>query len=71
MGSQTDQGLTEPVYTLDDIAAALRLSTMTLYRRVKEGELKAFRVGRGWRVTKSERDAYFARLGFTADAATA
>lgn len=66
MGSQTTQGLDpdEPLYTLDEVAKPLRVSTVTLRRRIAEGQLKAFRVGRGWRVKQSERDAYFERIGF-------
>lgn len=66
MGSQTTQGLdlTEPVYTLDEIAAPLRVSPMTIRRRIAEGQLNAFRVGRRWLVKQSERDAYFERIGF-------
>ncbi|MDX3661296.1 helix-turn-helix domain-containing protein [Streptomyces sp. ID05-26A] len=68
MGSQTTQGLDpdEPLYTLDEIAKPLRVSAVTLRRRIADGELKAFRVGRGWRVKQSERDAYFERIGFLA-----
>lgn len=66
MGSQTTTGLgpTEPVYTLDEIAAPLRVSPMTLRRRIAAGQLNAFRVGRRWLVKQSERDAFFERIGF-------
>lgn len=55
----------EPVYTLEEIAQPLRVSTATLRRRVAAGDLDAFRVGRGLRVTKSARDAYYERIGYT------
>jgi len=68
MGSQTNQGLTEPIYTVEDIAGALRLHPVTVARRMRSGEIAgAFKVGRGWRIKKSDWDVYFAGLGFTAD----
>ena len=63
MGSQTDQGLTEPVYTVAEMAAMLRLSTNTTSLRLREGEIKGFKVGRGWRAKKSQFDAYLRRIG--------
>ena len=56
--------LTEPLFTLKEIALSLRLSTSTMRRRVAAGELDAFRVGRSLRVTKSARDDYFERIGY-------
>lgn len=76
MGSQTEPGLTEPVYTCEELADILRLHPVTVARRMRTGEIKGgFKVGRGWRIKKSDRDAYLAFLGFitegTASAATA
>lgn len=66
MASQTTQGLNpdEPLYTLEEIAKPLRVSAMTLRRRIAEGQLKAFRVGRSWRVKQSERNAFLKSIGF-------
>jgi excisionase family DNA binding protein len=66
MSGQTTSGPAdaEPVYTLKEIARPLRVSTATLRRRIASGELDAFRVGRGLRVTESARDAYFERIGY-------
>jgi excisionase family DNA binding protein len=38
------------------------VSPATVLRRIRAGELKAIRVGREWRVAKSEWSAYFERL---------
>lgn len=72
MGSHTTQGQdpTEPLFTLDEIAGPLRVSTATLRRRIAAGDLKAIRVGRGWRVKESERNAYYERIGLTTTAPT-
>lgn len=72
MGSQTNQGLTEPIYTAEELANILRLHPATVVRRMRLGEIAGgFKVGRGWRIKKSDRDAYLARLGFTSDAPAA
>jgi excisionase family DNA binding protein len=54
--------LDEPLFTVHEIAMALRVSPATVLRRIRAGELKAIRVGREWRVAKSEWSAYFERL---------
>jgi excisionase family DNA binding protein len=65
MDSQTDQGLTERLCTAEELADILRLHPVTVARRMRTGEIKgAFKVGRGWRIKKSDRDAYLVRLGF-------
>lgn len=72
MGSQANQNPAERIYTADELAEVLKLSSATLTRRMRTGEIKAFKVGRGWRITKSVRDAYLASLGFpTSDVPTA
>jgi excisionase family DNA binding protein len=39
----------------------MRVSNMTVYRLIRGGELKAARVGRGYRIRESEVDAYLDR----------
>lgn len=39
------------VYTLDEVAEALKITRRTLYTYVKEGKLKAVKIGREWRVS--------------------
>lgn len=46
----------EKLLTIQEVADYLRLSRTTVWRWCKSGELKAFKVGRGWRVRKSEVD---------------
>ena len=40
------------VYTLEEIETLLQVTKRTLYNWIKSGELKAFKAGRQWRVTK-------------------
>lgn len=44
--------------TVAEIAQHLRLHVMTVYRRIKAGELGAVKVGRSYRVKKSEFERY-------------
>jgi excisionase family DNA binding protein len=39
----------------------MRVSTMTVYRLIKAGDLRAARVGRSYRLRVVEVDAYLAR----------
>ena len=39
----------------------MRVSNMTVYRLIRAGELRAARVGRGYRIRESELDAYLDR----------
>lgn len=40
------------VYTLEELTTLLQVTRRSLYNWIKDGKLKAFRVGRQWRVTK-------------------
>jgi excisionase family DNA binding protein len=44
--------------TVNEVADLLRVSRMTVYRLIKEGELKALRVGRNYRLREDDVDAY-------------
>ena len=51
----------EKVFTLEEIAEAWKVNTMTIFRLVKKGELDAFRVGGAWRVKESALEVYAKR----------
>lgn len=44
-----------------EIAEALRVSKMTVYRLVNTGELASVRIGRSFRVTRAAVDEYLRR----------
>ena len=46
--------------TVAEVAASLRVSTMTVYRLIKAGELSSVRVGRSYRIPEGELDRYLA-----------
>jgi len=44
--------------TVQEVAAMMRVSAMTVYRLIKAGDLPAVRVGRSYRVRDVDVDAY-------------
>lgn len=48
----------EQLLTADEVADMLRVSTMTVYRLIRRGELPAVRVGRSYRVRRPDLDGY-------------
>jgi excisionase family DNA binding protein len=51
------------VYTLQEAAQHLKVSTKTLVRLIKRGELPAFKVGRAWRLREEELIAWAKQQG--------
>ena len=55
------QNLDRPRYlTVAEVAAQLRVSTMTVYRLLKAGQLASVRVGKSYRVREEDVDRYLA-----------
>ena len=50
--------------TVAEVAGLLRVSTMTVYRLIKAGDIAAVRVGRSYRLREDDVDRYLAR-GYT------
>jgi excisionase family DNA binding protein len=44
--------------TVQEVADLMRVSTMTVYRLIKSGDLPAVRVGRSFRVREADVDTY-------------
>ncbi len=44
--------------TVREVAATMRVSTMTVYRLIKSGQLPAIRVGKNYRIRESDVDTY-------------
>lgn len=47
--------------TVAEVARLMRVSTMTVYRLIKAGELASVRVGKSYRIREDDVDAYLAR----------
>ena len=41
-------------YTADELAELLKLNIMTIYRNIKAGKLKAYKIGREFRIEKTD-----------------
>jgi excisionase family DNA binding protein len=52
---------TDRLLTVHEVAGIMRVSNMTVYRLIRAGDLRAARVGRGYRIRESEVDAYLNR----------
>lgn len=50
--------MSDPLLTANEVAEQLRVSTMTVYRLVRRGELPAVRVGRNYRIRQHDLAAY-------------
>lgn len=42
------------VYTLDEVAELLKVTYRTVYKYIQDGELKATKIGKFWRVTEKD-----------------
>lgn len=47
--------------TVAEVASLMRVSSMTVYRLIKAGELRAARVGKSYRVREDDLDGYLSR----------
>lgn len=48
----------EPLLTVGEVAGLMRVSNMTVYRLIKAGQLSAIRVGKNYRIRRSDVDRY-------------
>ena len=50
----------DSVFTVQELAAYLRMKPVTIYKHVKIGKLPCFKVGANWRFKKSTIDRWIA-----------
>lgn len=48
----------EPLLTVGEVANLMRVSNMTVYRLIKAGQLAAIRVGKNYRIRRSDVTRY-------------
>lgn len=48
----------ERLLTVSEVADHMRVSSMTVYRLIKSGSLKAVRVGKNYRIRANDLDSY-------------
>jgi excisionase family DNA binding protein len=47
-----------PLLTVGEVAQAMRVSNMTVYRMIKSGQLPAIRVGKNYRLRSKDIERY-------------
>lgn len=45
-------------YTAEELAEVLKVNIMTIYRYIKAGKLKAYKIGKEFRIDKNEFDNF-------------
>ncbi|HEY6566231.1 MAG TPA: helix-turn-helix domain-containing protein [Actinomycetota bacterium] len=54
MAEEAQPFVTGALLTVSEVANAIRVSNMTVYRLIKSGELGAVRVGKGYRIRQTD-----------------
>ena len=54
----SDRGFGDPLLTVGEVATLMRVSNMTVYRLIKAGQLAAIRVGKNYRLRRTDVDRY-------------
>jgi excisionase family DNA binding protein len=57
----------EPLLTVGEVAQIMRVSNMTVYRLIKSGQLSAVRVGKNYRIRRSDVTKYFTERAVRVD----
>ncbi len=52
----------KPFYKAEDLAEQLEVNIMTIYRYIKAGRLKAYKIGREYRVDKVEFQSFLNKV---------
>lgn len=51
------------VYTIDEVATLLHVTRRTIYTYIKDGKLKAVKIGKYWRITEKALEAFLTPEG--------
>lgn len=54
----------ETLHTLEEVTQNLKVSRITLYRYIKSGKLKAYKLGKEMRISDSEYKSFLERMQF-------
>jgi excisionase family DNA binding protein len=54
--------LNQEIMTIAQVAEYLQISEITTYKLVNEGKIKAFKIGRHWRVKKEDLTEFIEKL---------
>ena len=56
---------TQEFYTAKEISDKLKLNVMTIYRYINSGKLKAYKIGKEFRIEKQEFEEFLNRVRIT------
>lgn len=56
------KGAWSDILTVDQVAAYLQLNRLTIYRYIRNGQIRASKVGKSYRVRKADVDAFLDRM---------
>ena len=51
----------QELYTPEELAEKLKVSKRAVYKWLQKGELKAFKAGKMWRITREDLEAFLGR----------
>lgn len=54
--------LSKEFYTAQDLADKLRVNIMTIYRYIKAKKIKAYKIGKEFRIDQNEFDGFLRRV---------
>lgn len=54
--------MTKEFYRAEELAEKLQVNIMTIYRYIKAKKLKAYKIGKEYRIEKSEFDAFMKKV---------
>ena len=49
-------------YLVEELAEKIRVSTMTIYRYIKAEKIKAYKIGKGFRIDKEELNKFLNKV---------
>lgn len=52
----------DEIMTVNEVAEYLKISEVTTYKLVQEGKMPAFKIGRHWRVKRSDLSEFIEKL---------
>ena len=55
------------LFYITEVAAMLRVGTPTIYKLIREGKLKAIKIGRAWKIPEEAINSYIQSLSNFAD----
>jgi len=59
--TREDNGIGSHLLTIDEVLGYLNVTSRTIYRLIRIGELPAVRIGRQWRVRRTDLDQWLNR----------